>query len=132
LEVTGKARKQPHYIYPADSAHAPSSGLDGLLALAGLTETWVGPDGPVQTCCILTTSPNAVMSPIHDRMPVILGSQDFEAWLAPHNRDAAGLSHLLKPCPDYWLRTRPVSAMVSNARNDRPDLIEPLPSPAVD
>lgn len=136
LEVAGKVRKQPHYIFPAQPAEAPapgarSAGVDGLFALAGLTETWMGPDGPVQTCCVLTTSPNAVMTPIHDRMPVILGSDDFDAWLAPTNRDSAGLSQLLKPCPDAWLATRPVSSMVSNARNDRPELIAPL-APSID
>ncbi len=121
FSVDGKARKQPHYIHAAD---------DGLLAFAGLTERWMGPDGPVYTCCIITTSPNAVMEPIHERMPVILGRADFDHWLSPQFRDAAALSSLLRPCPNDWLAARPVGISVNQARNDHASLILPINDPA--
>jgi putative SOS response-associated peptidase YedK len=114
--VDGKIRKQPHYIHAVD---------DGLLAFAGLTERWMGPDGPVYTCCIITTHPNAVMEPIHERMPVILGSADFERWLSPQNRDVDALNELLKPCPAQWLAAHPVDSRVNQARNDDASLIFP-------
>lgn len=89
---------------------------------AGLWETWKGPEGPVETCTIATTEPNEIMAPIHNRMPVILDPADFNVWLDPAN---AGGIDLLRPCPDQWLETLPVSTRVNNVRNDDATLIEP-------
>jgi putative SOS response-associated peptidase YedK len=50
---------------------------------AGLREAWRGPEGPVETCTIVTTGPDAVTAPIHDRMPVILAPADHGRWLDP-------------------------------------------------
>ena len=64
----GSVRKQPYYIRPAEE--------DGLLAFAGLLARWRAPDGSdLVTTCIITTAANALMEPIHDRMPVILGAE---------------------------------------------------------
>jgi putative SOS response-associated peptidase YedK len=75
------------------------------LAFAGLWEEWRPPEGdPLRSCTIITTSPNHVMEPIHTRMPVILGEDEWDEWLSPATR-AADLLHLLQPCPDDWLKT---------------------------
>ena len=98
-----------------------------LFAFAGLWETWRGPEGPVETCTIATTEPNAVMAPIHNRMPVILDPKDYDRWLDPSQPDGQAL---LRPCLDDWLEAYPVSTRVNTPRSDSADLIEPLPNPA--
>ena len=94
---------------------------------AGLWESWRGPDGPVETCTIVTTEPNAVTAPIHNRMPVILDPADYERWLDPSQPEAEAL---LRPCPDDWLEAFAVSTRVNTPRNDSADLIEAFPNPA--
>jgi putative SOS response-associated peptidase YedK len=107
---------QPFCIRAADGT---------LLAFAGLRDRWEGPDGFLETCTIITTAANAVMAPIHDRMPVILAPGDYAAWLDP-GAQAERLKALLRPCPEAFLRVYPVSLRVGNVRNDGPDLMEPL------
>ena len=92
-------------------------------ALAGLWEHWRGPEGEVETCTILTTEANAVLAPIHDRMPVILGPATYDRWLDPARPEA---EELLRPCPDEWLEAFPVSKQVNNVRNDAAELITPM------
>lgn len=93
-----KGSKQKHCISRADGAP---------LAFAGLWEEWRQPDGePLRSCTIITTTPNAVMEPIHNRMPVILGADAWDEWLLPHPRPAE-LQHLLAPCPAEWIQARP-------------------------
>jgi len=73
--------------------------------LSGLWDHWIAPDGSeLQTCCILTTTPNTLLRPIHDRMPVVIMDGWEEAWLLP---DAAaelrGLEALMAPWdPAGW------------------------------
>lgn len=95
--------------------------------LAGIYASWKGPGGqPVESCAIVTTRPNKLMAPIHDRMPVILASDNFDAWLDPSNADTEQLKLLLKPCPNALLVAYPVSTKVNSPKNDRPDCIEPV------
>ncbi len=110
-------RKQPMYIHPQD---------DDLFAFAGLWETWEGADGSaIESCTILTTTPNTLMAPIHDRMPVIVEAADFDLWLLPEaNSDR--VQHLLRPYPAAKMAAYPVSATVNNPRNETPDCIIPL------
>lgn len=76
VATNGRTVKQPYYIRPADEDH--------LFGFAGLTERWMSPEGEkIYTCCIITTDANAVMAPIHNRMPVILPLADYDAWLDP-------------------------------------------------
>jgi putative SOS response-associated peptidase YedK len=99
-------------------------------AFAGLWSSWRGPEaGPLETFTILTTSPNDLLRPLHDRMPVILDRRDFAAWLDPANRDAARLQSLLVPAPDAGWEAVPVSRAVNSADHDEPDCIEPLLAP---
>lgn len=110
-----KGRKQPYYIYPKDRE---------LFGIAGITELWQGPDGPVRTCAIITTAPNDLMKNIHDRMPVILDPQDYATWLNPDNQATAELKQLLKPCPAGAMAARPVSLRVNTTKYDDSALIE--------
>ena len=114
---SAKPRKQPYYIHAAN---------DQLLAFAGLVERWLGPQGPVYSCCVITTEPNAVMQPIHERMPVILGSNDFARWLAPDYKQLNELKTLCRPCPNEWIAAHAVSSDVNYARNDLPQLLAPV------
>jgi putative SOS response-associated peptidase YedK len=67
---------------------------------AGLYERWIAPDQkPVDTCTIVTTQANAVVGPIHDRMPVIVPEDAHRLWLDGDIQDAARLQDILKPYP---------------------------------
>jgi putative SOS response-associated peptidase YedK len=100
------------------------------LAFAGLWEPPVGLEpGHVGTCAIVTTKPNELMRPIHDRMPVILPEADWAAWLDPDNRSARTLRALLRPCPSEGLTALRVGPTVNNAANETPDCIKPAPPP---
>ena len=96
-------------------------------AMAGLYETWTSPAGErLSTCTILTTQPNELMAPIHDRMPVILRPEDEPLWLNRAIQDPARLQHLLCPYPSSELEAYPVSPIVGQVKNDVPACIEPL------
>lgn len=111
--------KQPMFIRPAESEERP-------FALAGLWEVWRDPDGSaLQSCTILTTTPNELMAPIHDRMPVIVEPEDFDLWLNPEPDPEQGL-HLLRPYPAEKMTAYPVSTVVNNPRNETPDCIQPI------
>jgi putative SOS response-associated peptidase YedK len=67
---------------------------------AGLYESWISPERrPVHTCTIITTEPNDLLRPVHDRMPVILPKDREAYWIDPENRDQRGLLSILKPYP---------------------------------
>lgn len=110
-------RKQPYYMHPLD---AP------LFAIAGITERWQGPDGVIETCAIITTGANGVMSNIHDRMPVILDARDHDVWLDPANQSVPALKQLLKPCAETTMAAYAVSTRVNAPKHDDAQLIEPL------
>src|SRR5262245_33476022 len=75
---------------------------------------------------ILTTSANECMSPIHDRMPVILHQADEDAWLDPEFNDRESLQTILKPSPSTLLDTAEVSSLVNSPKNNSPDLLRPI------
>jgi putative SOS response-associated peptidase YedK len=90
-----------------------------LFAFAGIWDRWKDPIGNwVKTCSILTTTPNAVTSPVHDRMPVILDPDDYDVWLDPGMRDVSAASDLLKPCDARLMRGYPVSTRINHVAND--------------
>ncbi len=93
-------------------------------AFGGIWESWhAGQTDARETCAMVTTLANAVMAPIHDRMPVIVLPADYARWLDPANDKAYAL---LKPLPNDLLRAYPVSTRVNNARNDDAELLRPL------
>jgi putative SOS response-associated peptidase YedK len=118
LALAGEKRKQAHCFRPRD---------ERPWAFAGLWERWVGPDGPVESCAILTTEANELVRPVHDRMPVILPERHWAAWLDVGLQDAAALVPLLRPYPADAMRACPVGALVNNPRNDGPGCLEPAP-----
>lgn len=114
-------RKQPFYIRLGDQ---------GPFAMAGLWDRWQGPEGTViESCTILTTVPNELVRPIHDRMPVVLPPECFREWLDPIVTNAARLKPLLGPYPASQMVAYPVSTQVNSPANDGPACIEPLTSP---
>jgi putative SOS response-associated peptidase YedK len=99
-----------------------------LFGMAGLYDTWMREDGAkISTCTIITTAPNRLMEPIHDRMPVILRQEDEPVWLNRNNQDAGQLMSLLKPYDDHEMSAYPVSSAVGNVRNDSEDCIAEVP-----
>jgi len=110
--------KQPFAIAQED---------DGMFAFAGLWESWKDRETgqKLRTYTILTTDPNEVMEPIHNRMPVILHPRDYDRWLAP--TDPAHLPvDLLRPYPAEKMKVWKVGKEVGNTRNNDPSLIEPV------
>jgi putative SOS response-associated peptidase YedK len=94
-------------------------GDGGLFAFAGLWERWRDPSGQwVKSCTILTTTPNAVTSAVHDRMPVILDPDSYDLWLDPGMPNVAAISELLTPYDSRLMRCYPVSSRVNHVAND--------------
>jgi putative SOS response-associated peptidase YedK len=90
-----------------------------LFAFAGIRDRWKDPSGNwVRTCSILTTTPNAATSAVHDRMPVILDPESYDLWLDPGMREVSAPSDLLKPFDARPMRCYPVSSRVNSAVND--------------
>jgi putative SOS response-associated peptidase YedK len=118
LDPKGK-NKQPYAI-------AMAAG--GNMIMAGLWSRWFNPVAKeeIVSCTIMTTSSNEAMKPLHNRMPVILYDADWPAWLGETPAPPDDLLSLLRPCPDEWLKTWPVSKDVGNVANNRPDLWEPI------
>lgn len=114
-EWTGaRGAKQPHLIRPKNQK---------LFALAGLWETWLGSDGSeLETMAILTTSANAEMARIHDRMPIIIAPADFDRWLDYRAGTATHVMDLLRPIADGELEITPVNRKLNNPRAEGPDL----------
>jgi putative SOS response-associated peptidase YedK len=102
--------------------------------MAGLWERWRDPatGEPLESCCIVTTSPSPAVAHVHDRMPVIVPPDAYVEWLDPKNEATERLTRLFEPCPRPGLRARPVSRRVNDARNQGPELIEEMPAAADD
>src|SRR5262249_4775063 len=101
-------KKQPWYFRRADGQP---------FAFAGLWDCWHGGDdgAALETCALLTMSPNDLMRPVHDRMPVLLDRGDFDLWLDP-KAPTDGLRQLLHPCDPAPLVAYPVGTVVHNPR----------------
>lgn len=114
-EPTG--RKTPYLIRPRDG---------GVVAFAGLQETWSSADGSeMDTGAILTTAANATLAPIHDRMPAVIAPEDFERWLDPVGTSPAEAAAMLEPAPSDLFEAIPVSDRVNAVRNDDAGLQTP-------
>jgi putative SOS response-associated peptidase YedK len=107
--------KQPYYFRMQDGRP---------FAFAGLWESWEKGDGDLRTCAILTTRASSVLQGIHDRMPVILPRDAYNAWLDP-DADREELGELMIPYPGADLETYPVSRFVNSPRNNDERCIEP-------
>jgi len=114
----GKKIKTPHFIHMKDRR---------IFAMAGLWDVWDGPDGSsVKTCTIITTEPNELMEPLHNRMPVILHTRDYAKWLDPSPQTPENLLPLIKPYDAKAMSAYPVSSLVNKPGNDTPELVVPI------
>jgi putative SOS response-associated peptidase YedK len=98
-----------------------------LFAFAGLWDGWRNAEGQwIKTCSILTTTPNAVTSTVHDRMPVIVHPDSYDLWLDPGMTDVAAASELLKPYDARFMRCYPVSTRINHVANDDEECSRPV------
>ncbi len=96
-------------------------------AFAGLWDRWRAPDGTfLETCTILTTTPNGLLADVHDRMPVILPPASYDLWLDPGFRNVAGCKEILRPFDTDQMRRYPVSDRVNTVTNDDPACSKPV------
>lgn len=111
----GEKSKQPMLIHLEG---------DRLFGFAGLWERWRPDDDaePVDTCTIITTTPNQLVAEIHNRMPVILPPESWDPWLS-RDTEPVEAAALMKPLPDGMLRATPVSRTVNSPKNDGPECI---------
>jgi putative SOS response-associated peptidase YedK len=114
---TGRA-KQP-YCFEVNAGE--------LFAFAGLWERWKDPSGQwIKSCSILTTTPNAVTSAVHDRMPVILDRVNYDLWLDPGIKNVDALSEMLRPYDARMMRCYPVSTRLNQVQNDDAEFAKPI------
>ncbi len=98
-----------------------------LMAMAGLWDNWRSPAGErLRSFTIVTTTPNALLAPLHDRMPVILDPEAWPLWLGEATADPDKLKALLAPYPAEKMAAWPVSKRVGNVKNNDPSLLEPV------
>jgi putative SOS response-associated peptidase YedK len=111
-------RRQPFHVRAKDG---------GPLAFAGLWECWTGPNGEeLETAAIVTTRANRTLSPIHERMPVVVPPEAFDLWLDCAAVDAETAATLIAPARDDLLEAHEIATAVNRVANDNPALIEPL------
>ena len=122
--------KQPYFIFMADQKP---------FGFAGLWDRWNPRSGPaddriaagsaerVESCSFVTTEPNELLEPIHDRMPAIVPPEHWETWLDPGTRDLEALREILGPYPAEAMCAYPVSTHVNSPDNDDAECIKPLP-----
>ncbi len=116
-QVRDSGAKQPYWI-------APEKG--GLIAFAGLWETWIGSDGSeIDTAAIVTTEASTALQPIYHRMPVLIEPGDFDLWLS-QSADPKAAEMLLETVADDGLSAVPVSTRVNRVANDDASLWEPV------
>lgn len=101
--------KQPYFIHMKDNQP---------FAYGGIWEQWKNSEGKkIETFSILTTSPNEIVKPIHNRMPVIIDSKDFDIWLNPTVQEPVELKPLLEPYDDSKMDAYPISMFVNSPSN---------------
>ncbi len=124
-DAKGKPRKQPFFMHPLTG---------GPIAMAGVYELWrnpqAHPDDPaawLATYAVITTEAEPGLDVIHDRMPLVLPRDRWDAWLDPQLRDPDAVRALLQPpVPGRFLAT-PVTNRVNAVSNNGPELVEPAP-----
>ncbi|WP_099866332.1 SOS response-associated peptidase [Pararhizobium haloflavum] len=110
----GRSGARPFWIRPRQG---------GIVAFAGLLETYLGADGSeIDTAAVLTTRANATLAPIHDRMPVVIAPDAFSRWLDCKDSEPRDVADLLGPADDDFFERVPVSQAVNKVANDNPDL----------
>ena len=102
---------------------------DEPFGFAGIWDSWKSPSGEIVTSCsIITTTPNNVVKPIHNRMPVIIPEKQERLWLEPTTPLITNtLKNLLTPYPAEYMKAYEVSSLVNSGKIDSPDIIAPQP-----
>ncbi|MDP9839155.1 putative SOS response-associated peptidase YedK [Neorhizobium huautlense] len=125
-EKSGEEKSQPYWIRPKNGA---------LIAFGGLMETYASADGSeIDTAAILTTGANRALSRIHDRMPVVIGQEDFTRWLDCRLQEPREVKDLMKAVDDDFFEAIPVSDRVNKVSNMGAELqlpaedVAPLPA----
>ncbi len=120
-QKTSKGAKQPFYFYLKDKS---------IFGFAGLWEEWRNKQTGemTETCTIITTEENEVLKQVHDQMPVILKSDDYDFWLDEKVKDTEKLQNLLVPYPAKEMDSHAVSCSVNSPAADSEELIAPLNS----
>ena len=111
--------KQPYFIQMAD---------ERPFVFAGLWDCWTKSSPAIESCTIITTTPNALVADIHDRMPVILAEAAATLWLDRNVKDTDLLTSLLVPYPAGEMVVRPVSPLVNSPQHDSIDCIHTVKS----
>jgi putative SOS response-associated peptidase YedK len=114
---TGKAKQPLHF-------HLRSGDP---FAFAGIWEVWRHRNERIETAAILTTEPNELLQPVHNRMPAILETDYYRQWLDPSEQDPDDLKLLLQPYPADQMVAESVSTFVNNARNEGPECLMAAP-----
>ena len=113
----GTKTKAPHFIHLKTGEP---------FAFAGLWDEWHSPEGStIRSCTIITTTPNKLMEPIHNRMPVMLEPKDYAEWLDEAPRTPESLNHLIRQFPAELMEAYPVSTLVNRPSVDRSECIAP-------
>ena len=113
--------KQPFAVAPANR---------GPMTLAGLWDCWRSPAGEtIKSFAIVTTTANALLAPLHDRMPVVIAPDSWDTWLGEKSASDATLGALMRPYPGNAMAFWAVDRRVGNVRNDGADLFAPLNGP---
>jgi len=111
--------KVPYWIYPTKTNY---------FALAGIYDTWTNPQNneEIISSAIITTSPNEIMKPIHNRMPVILEPEDWSLWLDPIVKESEALTPLLQSFSSDRMDAYEVSTFVNTPANNSEQCIKPM------
>lgn len=113
--------KRPHLVRPRKG---------GPMGMAGIFEHWHNADGSeMESMAILTTAANQAMSGLHDRMPVVIAPEHFDAWLDCRSGSAENILSLLHAPPEDLLQIVEVSRKLNNPRNEGPEVQEPVSNP---
>lgn len=115
---TTERGKQPYFIRLRG---------DRLFALAGLWDRWQSPSGEIlETCTVLTVEPNPLMAQLHNRMPLILPPEAYEAWIDPAITEFEVLRRWLRPYPEDEMELIAVTPYVNSIRHEGPRCLEPV------
>jgi putative SOS response-associated peptidase YedK len=97
------------------------------MTLAGLWDEWQSPgDERIKSFAIITTNANALLAPLHDRMPAVIPPNRWDDWLGENSLTESAVKTLLRPYPGEAMAFWAVDRRVGNVRNDSPDLFAPL------
>jgi len=102
-------------------------GEGEVFAFGGLWDQWRSPDGEIiESCTILTTTPNSLVADMHDRMPVIVTPDKYDVWLDPDVTDFDAIRDILKPYDAAQMRRYPVSRKLNNSKIDDAESASPV------